>query len=855
MRLLRVHSYKFVEYASEREVPQYGILSHRWHDDEVTYNDMLDGHAQKRKGWTKIRAFCQRCAEDGLSLAWVDTCCIDKSSSAELSEAINSMYRWYQEACKCYVFLADVTGPRAVATRAQIGRARPEWLESEWFERGWALQELIAPSEVHIYDRAWQEIGNKRQLSDLISSVTRIPADVLHGERPSNYCVAQRMSWAAKRKTSRIEDQAYCLMGLFEVNMPLLYGEGERAFRRLQEEIIRYSDDLSIFAWPGYISGYDESELYDVVYRRLEGLLAVAPGAFALCGDVVWNPHQTSQEQARKPHLMTNLGLEIEMSLRVYHLELYEAKLNCTQRDRSMSIFLRQTNQDGQYIRVVRESSLTGNWFDGNSEGLVRRIYVLQSRPQQAIKSATATMLITKNDDVFQHVLRYQGQFFHSRHNAVWTLSLGRFLHGNTAASFAFKAGHHAEYVLTIGVQFDFDFNPYLEFAQEYRNSNLQQHENEDPAPGEVAGEPLPIALFGNREVVIDVRAFSQRKIVHRAHRVSGLLLWLKQYNLMINLQKQSIISDEIWTLEMQRADLSIPHTLVCNCAVPCFSCTLSKELSPTELYQDLAEVVASEYKCVICQGFLARPITSACGHTFCQSCISWAGLSLTSCQMTSSALTLQTMFGKSRCPICLQTAKFAINWNLQQELWQRCPISYRRAAWGFDTPDKEKFPAYDFLILAIGNTHKITPVSPENQLDPAGVSNRHDWTFFVRPSGLDCVAEVKVFLHPTFRQSEITITGEPYEIRRFGWGTFVIRAEVTLKPSFRYLHEKAVLTKGTQSTLEFEWELSFDGDGGQGSLKVLVERSKRQLSGSDRKVQEQIKNLRTLQQAASLSG
>ena len=163
-----------------------------------------------------------------------DLCCIDKTSSAELSEAINSMYRWYQESGVCYAYLADVP-PNAFS-------------KSRWFTRGWTLQELIAPSTVIFLDQKWQEIGTKSSLQRVISEITGIPTDILLGGDLEDASIAQRMSWASKRETTRVEDAAYCLMGIFSIHMPMLYGEGERAFIRLQEEIMRVSDDHSLFA-------------------------------------------------------------------------------------------------------------------------------------------------------------------------------------------------------------------------------------------------------------------------------------------------------------------------------------------------------------------------------------------------------------------------------------------------------------------------------------------------------------------------------------------------------------------------------------------------------------------------------
>ena len=164
---------------------------------------------------------------DGFDYIWIDTCCIDKTSSAELSEALNSMYRWYQEAEECYAYLADV--PHNSINRA-TGVTGPSW-KSRWFTRGWTLQELIAPLSVIFLNSEWQEIGTKSNLQRDISEITGIPSSFLLGDDLRHASIAQRMSWASKRETTRIEDLAYYLMGLFGIYMPMLYGEGERAYR------------------------------------------------------------------------------------------------------------------------------------------------------------------------------------------------------------------------------------------------------------------------------------------------------------------------------------------------------------------------------------------------------------------------------------------------------------------------------------------------------------------------------------------------------------------------------------------------------------------------------------------------
>jgi hypothetical protein len=245
-------------------IPEYSILSHTWEDEEITFQELAlpSSRVIRKKGYIKVKETCLRALDHGVQYAWIDTCCIDKTSSAELTESINSMFQWYKNAANCYVYLSDFP----LGIRAQDGLAT-----CRWFTRGWTLQELIAPKEVQFYDREWQYIGSKTHFSETISSITRINAKVLLGhDQFKNYSVATRMSWAAHRKTERTEDLAYCLLGIFDVGMPLIYGEGVRAFRRLQEEIIKSSNDLTIFAWD---RGGEQGSAYD--------LFALSPTGFA----------------------------------------------------------------------------------------------------------------------------------------------------------------------------------------------------------------------------------------------------------------------------------------------------------------------------------------------------------------------------------------------------------------------------------------------------------------------------------------------------------------------------------------------------------------------------------------------
>ncbi|KAM0344978.1 hypothetical protein ACHAPU_006857 [Fusarium lateritium] len=221
------------------DIPPYAILSHTWGSDEVTFKDFMDGTGENKEGYDKIRFCGKQALQDGLQYFWVDTCCIDKSSSAELQEAINSMYRWYKNADKCYVYLADVSSPRVGATS---NSSRLQWKlafqNSRWFTRGWTLQELIAPVSVQFFSKEGTELGNKSSLEKFISEITGIPSAALRGNPLSSFPVSKRFFWAKKRNTTRAEDKAYSLLGMFDVHMVMIYGEGEgKAFSRLREEI------------------------------------------------------------------------------------------------------------------------------------------------------------------------------------------------------------------------------------------------------------------------------------------------------------------------------------------------------------------------------------------------------------------------------------------------------------------------------------------------------------------------------------------------------------------------------------------------------------------------------------------
>ncbi|KAL4069912.1 heterokaryon incompatibility protein-domain-containing protein [Scleroderma yunnanense] len=254
---------------------EYAILSHRWIEKEgetmeVNYDEVValtkmeraeQDEVRQCDGYQKILRSCEQAKRDGYEWLWADTCCIDKQSSAELSEAINSMYRWYQNSTACYAYLHDVPDLSFPGWDEERYPNSNGW--PEWFSRGWTLQEMIAPSNVEFFNKDWRHIGDKRTLASTLSQITQVPQPILTDGLSSNRpCVAQIMSWAAKRTTTRVEDRAYSLLGLLDVNMPMLYGEGQKAFHRLQLEIIRVSNDQSIFAWSEF-SGRTGSILAD----------------------------------------------------------------------------------------------------------------------------------------------------------------------------------------------------------------------------------------------------------------------------------------------------------------------------------------------------------------------------------------------------------------------------------------------------------------------------------------------------------------------------------------------------------------------------------------------------------------
>ena len=379
---------KVLEFGDD-EVAEYAILSHRWIEQEVDYNEIVElakmskedrNEIRRRDGYRKILQSCEQAKKDGYKWLWVDTCCIDKRSSAELSEAINSMYRWYENSRICYAYLHDLTGSSfPIAGDYERYYKSKGW--PEWFSRGWTLQEMIAPRDLQFFNRYWHPIGDKRTLSPILEVITRVPQHILKEGLSSNRpCVAQIMSWAAYRTTTRVEDRAYSLMGLLDVNMPMLYGEGKRAFHRLQLEIIRTSNDQSIFAW-----GCNEINV------RVGSILADDPNFFRYCyemelmnrdefieslkGDIPEEELPSIEDDRFGTFLITNRGIQIWLFLRprVGSDSVFQALLPCRAHPSDPPVDIDLALWESNYYRYEQPTSIPP---DARGRLQLRHIYL-----------------------------------------------------------------------------------------------------------------------------------------------------------------------------------------------------------------------------------------------------------------------------------------------------------------------------------------------------------------------------------------------------------------------------------------------------------------------------------------------
>jgi hypothetical protein len=377
--------------------PPYAILSHRWEAEEVTLQEFSNPESRNKRGYEKIKNCCLQAKKDGYSYTWVDTCCIDKTSSAELSESINSMFKWYRNSRICYAYLSDIEiDPKSKMITFRIPESPnyspespmhgypnrplvaydpisptcsiPETFDSDgeadnisslkkpgkfsalfrsqWFSRGWTLQELLAPKNVVFYSADWQKLDTKVQLVDELSYEVGIDREALQGKTLESFSVANRMSWVSRRNTTREEDLAYCLLGIFNVNMPLLYGEGGvKAFIRLQEEIIKACDDRSLFAWS--VDSFMPWE------ERRRGLLAESPSWFGYSRSTenYWSISRLH------PATVVNLGIKIQLpitDLGDYAIGWLNCQVETTHWRGELGIFLKKVDggRDDEYLRV-----------------------------------------------------------------------------------------------------------------------------------------------------------------------------------------------------------------------------------------------------------------------------------------------------------------------------------------------------------------------------------------------------------------------------------------------------------------------------------------------------------------------
>ncbi|KAI0890102.1 HET-domain-containing protein [Annulohypoxylon maeteangense] len=298
-----------LEFFNEAQVLNhpYAILSHVWGSEEVLWHELREDRTavHDKAGWKKITRFCATAEKYGFAYAWIDTCCIDKRSSADLTEAINSMFKYYYDAAVCFVYFQDVhkyvdQGNDSLIGAMEVTRAQllSAVRATRWLSRAWTLQELLAPARRCFFAADWSEIKGGGDLLDVLAESAKISRQLIEDRSLlRSFCIGERMSWASKRYVTRGEDVAYSLMGLFDVHMPVMYGEGaEAAFKRLQREIMQSSFDMTIFAWR---ANYESS-----------GLLARSPADFADVPPLgLWAPWNLA------PFSMTNVGLSIRVNI------------------------------------------------------------------------------------------------------------------------------------------------------------------------------------------------------------------------------------------------------------------------------------------------------------------------------------------------------------------------------------------------------------------------------------------------------------------------------------------------------------------------------------------------------------
>ncbi|RDW91791.1 hypothetical protein BP5796_01185 [Coleophoma crateriformis] len=436
MRLIDTRTGELVS-KTNPEPGSYAILSHTWgdEDEEVSIQNYGDpATASIKTGLAKIAGVIRIAQSLNLNYVWVDTCCIDKSSSAELSEAINSMFTWYQDSAICVVYLSDL--PSHANFEDNFPRCR-------WLTRGWTLQELIAPKHVQFYTEAWELCGDRSSRRDILSRVTGIDTEILeNSEGLGQIPIARRMSWASNRHTTRVEDQAYCLLGIFGINMPMIYGEGPKAFMRLQEEIAKDSGDLSLFAWA---TTDDAPPKQDQRYR---GIFATSPKEFTIARGM---KYRSAGILLEKEFSVTNRGLKIKTTL----VEVPGL---------SMDLVLNLGVSDRDDWPRASSQGWMGIYLTKTSNGLVRsnpnELYTAGAHLRYLHKSASPAFYIRKTVSPSEsvdlekrftnaiHVPQIQS-FFRIQHAApdhLWDPLRGMFLHQGMGINAYLRLIFHPQY-------------------------------------------------------------------------------------------------------------------------------------------------------------------------------------------------------------------------------------------------------------------------------------------------------------------------------------------------------------------------------------------------------------------------
>lgn len=328
MRLLNTKTYQFhdTEDPVVLSSPEYAVLSHRWQAPEIklqTFNaddlhNTTSGTSLQTPQLNKIRQVCAkaRSRNPPLDWVWIDSCCIDKTNAVEESRSINSMFEWYRRAALCIVYLYDVDKGAPFESQSPDRRHK----KSEWFTRGWTLQELLAPRQMEFYDRDWRFMGTKNSLAGTLAYLTGIGKEYLLGEKSiMTASVAERMSWMAGRSTTLVEDVAYSMLGIFNVNMAPLYGEGVKAFIRLQKTLMEDSTDESLFAWTvpedTLLRCYERRGKVPTWAPKTWGLLAPSPDCFTKYRDIVVIPEGVVP-RLRGGYSWTQHGVMFEMPSR-----------------------------------------------------------------------------------------------------------------------------------------------------------------------------------------------------------------------------------------------------------------------------------------------------------------------------------------------------------------------------------------------------------------------------------------------------------------------------------------------------------------------------------------------------------